>query len=137
MMTAFHQEFPDHGLLLVLDELVDYLRTRKDQELILDLKKTDDFDALKRVMECTDQTYVTGYKSWQHELEWLERKAGQNRTKQATTVLDAMELLDGERLDPYKSKHVKHSLGLFKKKGHSLDDDFVMLRKPTTKGGAL
>ena len=62
----------------------------------LDLKKTDDFDALiekraesldlsqldryyyealKRVMECMDQTYVTGYKIWQHELEWLEHKA--------------------------------------------------------------
>ena len=33
------------------------------------------YEALKRVMECTDQTYVTGYKIWQHELEWLERKA--------------------------------------------------------------
>jgi len=60
------------------------------------LKKTDDFDALiekcaesldasqldrsyyealRRVMECTDQTYVTGYRVWQHELEWLEHKA--------------------------------------------------------------
>ena len=37
MMTTFHQEFPDHGLLLVVDELLDYLRTRRDQELILDL----------------------------------------------------------------------------------------------------
>ena len=37
MMTAFHREFPDHGLLLVVDELLDYLRTRKDQELVLDL----------------------------------------------------------------------------------------------------
>jgi hypothetical protein len=37
MMTAFHQEYPDHGLLLVVDELLDYLRTRKDHELILDL----------------------------------------------------------------------------------------------------
>jgi hypothetical protein len=37
MMAAFHQEHPDHGLLLVVDELLDYLRTRKDQELILDL----------------------------------------------------------------------------------------------------
>ena len=36
-MASFHQEFPDHGLLLVVDELLDYLRTRKDQELILDL----------------------------------------------------------------------------------------------------
>ena len=68
-----------------------------NQQVYLDLKKTDDFDALienraesldasqldryyyealKRVMECTDQqTYVTGYRIWQHELEWLERKA--------------------------------------------------------------
>jgi len=37
MMAAFHKKYPDHGLLLVVDELLDYLRTRKDQELILDL----------------------------------------------------------------------------------------------------
>ena len=37
MMAAFHQEYPNHGLLLVVDELLDFLRTRKDQELILDL----------------------------------------------------------------------------------------------------
>lgn len=62
----------------------------------LDLKKTDDFDALiekrgesldeskmdryyyealKQIMECTDHTYATGYKIWQHEIEWLDRKA--------------------------------------------------------------
>jgi len=33
------------------------------------------FLALTRVMECTDQTYVTGYRIWEHELEWRERKA--------------------------------------------------------------
>ncbi|GIU85384.1 MAG: hypothetical protein KatS3mg008_2159 [Acidimicrobiales bacterium] len=37
VMAAFHHEYPDHGLLLVVDELLDYLRTRKDQELILDI----------------------------------------------------------------------------------------------------
>ena len=37
MMSAFHQVYPDQGLLLVVDELLDYLRSRKDQELILDL----------------------------------------------------------------------------------------------------
>ena len=37
MMTKFGEVFPEHGLLLVVDELLDYLRTRKDQELILDL----------------------------------------------------------------------------------------------------
>jgi len=67
-----------------------------NRQFYLDLKKTDDFDALierkaetlsesqldrfyyealKRVMECQDATYVTDYKIWQHELEWQERKA--------------------------------------------------------------
>jgi energy-coupling factor transporter ATP-binding protein EcfA2 len=64
-------------------------------QVYLDLKKTEDYDALiekraetldstqldryyyealKRVMECTDQTYVSGYNIWEHELEWIERK---------------------------------------------------------------
>ena len=68
----------------------------ENRQFYLDLKKTDDFDALidkraesldegqldrfyyealKRVMECQDATYVTGYKIWQHELVWQERKA--------------------------------------------------------------
>ncbi len=33
------------------------------------------FDALPRVLECADQTLVTSFKIWQHELEWRERKA--------------------------------------------------------------
>ena len=37
MMSAFHERYPNQGFLLVVDELLDYLRTRKDQELILDL----------------------------------------------------------------------------------------------------
>ena len=37
MMSAFHYKFPDKGLLLVVDELLDYLRGRKEQELTLDL----------------------------------------------------------------------------------------------------
>ena len=62
----------------------------------LDLKKTDDYDALiekraetlddgqldrhyyaalRRVLECTDETYVAGYQIWEHELEWRERRA--------------------------------------------------------------
>lgn len=37
MMGQFNAKFPDQGLLLVVDELLDYLRTRQDQKLILDL----------------------------------------------------------------------------------------------------
>ena len=37
MMAQFEAKHPDHGLLLVVDEMLDYLRSRKDQEVILDL----------------------------------------------------------------------------------------------------
>ncbi len=68
-----------------------------NRQFYLDLKKTDDFDAfiqkrveslnasqvgrhyyeaLKQIMEYTDQAYITGYKIWQHELEWLEHQGG-------------------------------------------------------------
>jgi hypothetical protein len=70
-----------------------------NRQYYLDLKKTDDYDALiekraealddqtrdrayyealKRAMECTDQTYVSGYRIWQHELEWREHKAARD-----------------------------------------------------------
>lgn len=37
MMAAFEQRYPDKGLLLVVDELLDYLRSGTDQEQILNL----------------------------------------------------------------------------------------------------
>jgi len=38
MMVAFETKYPDQGLLFVLDELLDYLRGRRDAELNLDLR---------------------------------------------------------------------------------------------------
>ncbi len=37
MMSAFYEKCPEQGLLLVVDELLDYLRSRRDWELVLDL----------------------------------------------------------------------------------------------------
>ncbi|MBE1555502.1 DUF6079 family protein [Sporosarcina limicola] len=37
MMGFFNEQYPEHGLLVVVDELLDYLRGRKEQELTLDL----------------------------------------------------------------------------------------------------
>jgi len=61
---------------------------------------------------------ITGANRNQAAQDALRALAGQNRTKQANAVLDALELLDGERLDPSKSKYAKHILSLIKKKGH-------------------
>jgi len=48
----------------------------------------------------------------------LRAIAGQTRTKQAVAVLDALELLDGERLVPARSKYAQHIISVLKKKGH-------------------
>ena len=76
-----------------------FISTNKDnRQYFLDLKKTDDYDALvekrsetlsddvldryyydalKQVLECTDiPTHITGFQIWQHEIEWQDRKAG-------------------------------------------------------------
>lgn len=37
MMSAFHQKYPDHGLLVAIDELLEYLMHRTERELMLDL----------------------------------------------------------------------------------------------------
>jgi hypothetical protein len=37
------------------------------------------YSALMQLMECTDdETYVTGYKIWQHQVEWQERRVERN-----------------------------------------------------------
>ncbi len=61
---------------------------------------------------------ITGNNRAQAAQDALRAIAGQNRTKQATAVLDALELLDGEKIDPYKSKYTKFILDTVKAKGH-------------------
>ena len=61
---------------------------------------------------------ITGNNRAQAAQDALRAIAGQNRTKQATAVLDALELLDGEKIDPYKSKYAKYILDAVKAKGH-------------------
>ncbi len=61
---------------------------------------------------------ITGNNRAQAAQDALRAIAGQNRTKQATAVLDALELLDGEKIDSYKSKYTKFILDALKAKGH-------------------
>ena len=61
---------------------------------------------------------ITGNNRAQAAQDALRAIAGQNRTKQATAVLDALELLDGEKIDPYKSKYTTFILNVVKSKGH-------------------
>ncbi|AKB32606.1 hypothetical protein MSSIH_1916 [Methanosarcina siciliae HI350] len=60
---------------------------------------------------------ITGSNRQQAAQDALRAIAGQNRTKQATSVLDALELLDGERIDPHRSRYASYILDAFKTKG--------------------
>ncbi len=60
---------------------------------------------------------ITGANRAQAAQDALRAIAGQNRTKQATAVMDALGLLDGERIDPYQSKYARYILDNAKKKG--------------------
>jgi Family of unknown function (DUF6079) len=48
----------------------------------------------------------------------LKAIAGGQRTKQAAAVLDALELLDGERVEPARSKYANQIVETLKRKGH-------------------
>jgi hypothetical protein len=61
---------------------------------------------------------ITGNNRAQAAQDALRAIAGQTRTKQAAAVLDALELLDGEKIDPYKSKYTKFILNAVKAKGY-------------------
>ena len=50
----------------------------------------------------------------QDALRWI---AGPRRTQQGTRVLDALELLDGDRLDPTRSRYARHVVELLERKG--------------------
>jgi len=72
---------PENGqyfLDLKKDIDFDSLIEKRGESLSKDQLDQYYFDALARVMECADQTYVTGYRIWEHELEWRDRKAGRS-----------------------------------------------------------
>lgn len=56
-VAALRQRYPDHGVLLVVDEMLDYLRSRDERELILDLSFLRE---LGEVAELTPLRFVAG-----------------------------------------------------------------------------
>lgn len=70
----------------------------------------------------TFSVLITGYSLAQAAQDALRAIAGQNRSKQATAVLDALELLNATtesvKIDPYKSQYAKYILDVVDKKGH-------------------
>jgi hypothetical protein len=61
---------------LDLQKTIDYDAKIQDKAETLSESQLDlyYFDALTRVLECADQTYVRGYQIWEHEIEWRDHK---------------------------------------------------------------
>jgi len=77
MNGQFISHNPENGqYFLDLDRVIDHDALIQDKADTLSESQLDlyYFDALTRVLECADQTYVRGYKIWEHEIEWREHK---------------------------------------------------------------
>ena len=75
MSGQFITHNPDNDqYYLDLQKTIDHDAKIQDRAETLSRSQLDQyyFDALTRVLECADQTYVHGYKIWEHEIEWLE-----------------------------------------------------------------
>lgn len=100
MMALFHQTYPDHGLLLICDEMLDYLRSRNQQQLPLDI-------AMMRVMgEVIDGTrfrFICGvqeaiFDSTQLAFASQEVKRIRDRAEQVLITRDDIKYVVAERL---------------------------------------
>ena len=74
----YNKENGQYYLDVKKDVDFDSLIEKKAEGLGGDILDRYYYDALTRVMECADQTYITGYRVWEHEIEWRERKAGRS-----------------------------------------------------------
>lgn len=100
MMALFHERYPDQGLLLICDEILDYLRSRNQQQLPLDM-------AMMRVMgEVIDGTrfrFICGvqeaiFDSTQLAFATQEVKRIRDRAEQVLITRDDIKYVVAERL---------------------------------------
>ncbi|GGD99905.1 DUF6079 family protein [Paenibacillus nasutitermitis] len=130
MMAAFHEVYPDHGFLLVIDELLDYLRTRKEQELILDLGF---LRAMGEVVQSTRFRFITGVQEMLFDNPKFQFVANEirrvkERTEQAIIVREDIEFVVSQRLlrkdDRQKAlirEHLQRFAPLFENLGEQIE----------------
>lgn len=100
MMAVFQEKYPDHGLLLVCDEMLDYFRSRNAQELPLDIA------ILRSVGEVIDGTrfrFMAGvqeaiFDSTQLEFLSKEVRRIRDRAEQVLIAREDIKYVVSERL---------------------------------------
>ncbi len=100
MMAVFQEKYPEHGLLLVCDEMLDYFRSRNEQELPLDIA------ILRSIGEVIDGTrfrFMAGvqeaiFDSTQLEFLSKEVKRIRDRAEQVLIAREDIKYVVAERL---------------------------------------
>lgn len=100
MMAAFHEKYPDHGLLLVCDEMLDYFRSRNAQELPLDIAI---LRVIGEVIDGTRFRFMAGvqeaiFDSTQLEFLSKEVKRIRDRAEQVLIAREDIKYVVAERL---------------------------------------
>lgn len=100
MMDLFHQKYPDHGLLLVCDEVLDYFRSRNEQELPLDIAI---LRVIGEVIDGTRFRFMAGVQEAifdSTQLEFLSReiKRIRDRAEQVIIAREDIKYVVAERL---------------------------------------
>jgi hypothetical protein len=130
LMSAFHEVYPEHGFLLVIDELLDYLRSRKEQELMLDLNF---LRAMGEITQTTRFRFMTGVQEMLFDnprftfvAEQLRRV--KERTVQAVIVREDIEFVVSQRLlkkdekqKAFIREHLQKFTPLYEKLGEQLE----------------
>lgn len=100
MMAAFEEEYPEQGLLLVVDELLDYLGSRNEQALMLDLNF---LRAMGEICRNSRFRFITGVQEMLFDNPRFSFVAEQlrrvkERTEQAVIVREDIEYVVSQRL---------------------------------------
>lgn len=128
MMAAFHEVYPDHGLLLVVDELLDFLKSRKEQELFLDL------NFMREVGEICSNTrlrFMAGVQEMLFDNPTFQFVAAQlrrvrERFEQVRIVREDIAYVVSERLLKKNERQkalIREHLGQFTQLYHRLSED--------------
>lgn len=130
LMSAFHEVYPDQGFIVMIDELLDYLRSRKEQELMLDLNF---LRAMGEITQTTRFRFMTGVQEMLFDnprfafvAEQLRRV--KERTVQAIIAREDIEYVVSQRLlkkndkqKAYIREHLQTFAPLYDKLGEQLD----------------
>jgi predicted ATPase len=100
MMSVFHEKYPEHGLLLICDEILDYFRSRNQQQLPLDMAM---LRVLGEVIEGTRFRFIAGVQEAifaDPKLSFISKEVKRitDRAVEVVIVRDDIKFVVAERL---------------------------------------